>query len=418
MLETMTGSILKKLNAPGSDPGLEINPEVFQKLMASDRAVGDYFGHSVAVSRDGSTVVIGAYNDDDKGSNSGSAYIFTKQPNGSYLETQKLVAADGADGDNFGSSVAVSTDGSTIVVAALKDDDKGTESGSAYVFTKQSNGSYLQTQKLVASDGAASDYFGYSVAVTGDGSTVVIGAYWVDDKGKDSGSVYIFTKQANGSYLQTQKLVASDGAANGQFGNSVATSADGLTVVIGAIGNGDKGFMSGSAYIFTKQANGSYLQTQKLVASDGAAGDLFGVSVAVTGDSSTVVVGAYWVDDKGKDSGSVYIFTKQPNGSYLETQKLVAGDGAANDQFGEDVAVSPDGLTVVVGVYRDGDKGLLSGSAYIFTEQADGSYLETQKLLAADGAAFNSFGVSIAVSNTSVVVGAAGNYSTDVVYVY
>ncbi len=422
MLEMMLTSFLKKLsvpgNEPGNEPGLEIDPEVFQKLVATDGATNDTFGTSVAVSADGSTVVVGATGDDDKGSNSGSAYIFTKQANGSYLQTQKLLASDGAAGDRFGHSVAVSGDGSTVVAGAYQDDDKGSNSGSAYIFTKQADGSYLETQKLLATDGAANDRFGSSVAVTADGLTVVAGAYQDDDKGSNSGSAYIFTKQANGSYLETQKLVASDGAMDDYFGWSVAVSGDGSTVVVGSYKDDDKGTDSGSAYIFTKQADGSYLETQKLLATDGAAGDRFGYSVAVSGDGSTVVVSAYQDGDKGSNSGSAYIFTKQANGSYLQTQKLLASDGAMDDYFGVSIAVSGDGSTVVVSAYYDDDKGSNSGSAYIFTKQANGSYLQTQKLLASDGAASDYFGTSVAISNTSVVIGAQNHLSKGAAYVY
>ena len=107
---------------------------MFQKLVPSDGAVSNYFGYSVAISGDGSTVVIGDYLDDDGGPNSGSVYIFTKQANGSYLQAQKLVAIDGATYDYFGYSVSISGDGSTIIVGALQDDDKGVDSGSAYIF--------------------------------------------------------------------------------------------------------------------------------------------------------------------------------------------------------------------------------------------------------------------------------------------
>ena len=416
MLEFMTTIQVKKL----TEPGLEIDPEVFNKLMASDGAPSDLFGHSVAVSGDGQTVVVGAWGDGDKGNSSGSVYIFTKQANGSYAQTQKLVPSDGRANDGFGFSVAVSGDGQTVVVGTPFDDDQGDASGTVYIFTKQANGSYLRIQKLVAADGAIEFVFGSSVVITADGSTIVVGATQNGSKATDAGSAYIFTKQSNGTYLQTQKLVAADRASRDKFGESVAITPDGSTVVVGAFQDDDKGSNSGSVYIFTKQANGSYLQKQKLVASDGAAGDWFGYSVAVSGDGSTVVIGAYRDDDKGSDSGSAYVFTKQSNGTYLQTQKLVASDGAPNDYFGYRVYVSGDNSTIIVGAYidDDDDKGTNSGSVCIFTKQADGSYLQSQKLLASDGAANDYFGCSVAISNTSVVVGAQGHLTKGAVYVY
>ena len=182
MSEMITTRILKTLDASG----LEIDPEVFQKLLADDGELGDYFGNSVVASADGLTIVVGAPYDNDKGPDAGSAYIFTKQTDGSYLQSQKLLAADGAANDQFGRSVAVSGDGSTVVVGAHCDDDKDIDSGSAYIFTKQSDGSYLQSQKLLASDGAANNYFGGSVAVSN--TSLFVGAY----NHLDKGAVYVY----------------------------------------------------------------------------------------------------------------------------------------------------------------------------------------------------------------------------------
>ena len=163
-----------------------------KKLTAKDGAYGDFFGISVAIS-DG-TIVVGAHNDDDKGSNSGSAYVFEKSDSSdatSWTQVVKLTAKDGAANDKFGFSVAIS-DG-TIVVGAYGDDDKGSASGSAYVFEKSDSSdatSWTQAAKLTADDGAVDDYFGRSVAIS-DG-TIVVGAYFDDDKAYNSGSAYIF----------------------------------------------------------------------------------------------------------------------------------------------------------------------------------------------------------------------------------
>ena len=172
----------------------ELNANYFhgtRQFVASDGAADDWFGCSVAVSSDGSTVVVGAYSDDDKGSGSGSAYVY--RWNGSSWVETKLVASDGAADDYFGYSVAVSSDGSTVVVGAQYDDDKGTDSGSAYVY--RWNGSSWVETKLSAGDGSAGDQFGQGVAVSEDGSAIVGGAY-LDDVGSNSsqGSVWIFAE--------------------------------------------------------------------------------------------------------------------------------------------------------------------------------------------------------------------------------
>ena len=271
-------------------------------LADADGAVGDSFGFTVSVS--GPIIVVGAGWDDDAGTNSGSAYVFEKSDDGTWAQTAKLVADDAAAGDSFGFTVSVS--GSTVVVGAWLDDDAGSsDSGSAYVFEKSDDGTWAQTAKLVAADAAAGDRFGVSVTVSG--STIVVGAY-MDHSGSNSGnsgSAYVFEKSDDGQWAQAAKLVADDAAAGDQFGISVSVS--GSTVVVGARQDDDDAASnSGSAYVFEKSDDGTWAQAAKLVADDGAAEDWFGESVSVSG--STVVVGAWQDDDDGSDSGSGYIW--------------------------------------------------------------------------------------------------------------
>ena len=378
------------------------------KLADSNGVAGDAFGRSVAV--DGDTMVVGAPEDDDNGVDSGSVHVFVRQ-SGVWSQVATLTATDGDDGDVFGYSVAVA--GDTVVVGAYGDDDAGSASGSVYVFTEPAGGwaSASGNIKLTASDGAASDWFGRSVAV--DGDTVVVGAYGDDDAVSGSGSVYVFTEPAGGwaSASGNIKLTASDRAANDWFGWSVAV--DGDTVVVGA--PYDDHYSSanrGSAYVFTEPAGGwvSASGNIKLTASDGAASDEFGWSVAVDGD--TVVVGAPYDDHySSANRGSAYVFT-EPAGGWVSASgniKLTASDGAASDEFGWSVAV--DGDTVVVGAPYDDDAGSASGSVYVFSEPAYGwaSGSEAFKLTAADGAASDEFGYSVAVDGDTAVVGAYGD---------
>ena len=281
----------------------------------------------------------------------GARYPLTIDP---LLEHAKLTASDSLAGDLLGHSVAVSDD--TVVVGAPRDDIlfPSVNQGSAYVFVKPGGGwvSAHETAKLTASDGAESDFFGTSVAVSGD--TVVVGAER-DDVGAnaDQGSAYVFVKPGGGwvSATETAKLTASDGAANDRLGQSVAVSGD--TVVVGAPLDIDVTAGPGSAYVFVEPGGGwvSATETAKLTASDGATDDSFGHSVAVSGD--TVVVGACF-DNVGPNpnQGSAYVFVKPGGGwvSATETAKLTASDGAANDRLGQSVAVSGD--TVVVGAPR------------------------------------------------------------------
>ena len=372
------------------------------KLTASDGLRGDEFGYSVAV--DGDTAVIGAYQDDhtDAGGNAGSAYVFTKV-SGVWSQVAKLTASDGDTSDEFGYSVAVS--GETVVVGAHLDDhtdgdgDTDDDEGAAYVFTKPFTGwaDMTQTAKLTAFGAAASDEFGISVAV--DGNTVLVGAHQYES-GK--GAAYVFTKPYTGwaDSNETAKFIASDAAANDEFGISVAL--DGDTAVIGAYhddhtDDGNTIGNAGSAYVFTK-VSGVWSQKAKLIAVDGAANDEFGISVAVNGD--TVVVGARQDDTS---NGAAYVFT-EVSGVWKHVAKLTADDGAANDEFGISVAV--DGDTIVVGAHQDDNNGDLSGSAYVFTRDSAGGWRQRDKLTASDGEAGDRYGYSVGVSGDTVVVGA------------
>ena len=206
-------------------------------------------------------------------------------------------------------------------------------------------------------------------------------------------------------YLQAQitKLTASDGVAGDLFGHSVVV--DGDTAVVGAYEDESE---KGAAYVLAKDSSGAWSQVAKLTASDGEAGDIFGWSVAV--DWDTVVVGARYDD-------SAYVFTKPGTGwaTATETAKLTASDGVVGDWFGQSVAV--DGDTVVVGASEDDG----SGSAYVFTKAADSVWTDatqTAKLTASDGDNFDEFGKSVAVDGDTVVAGAPNNDGYGSAYVF
>ena len=246
-----------------------------------------------------------------------------------------------------------------------------------------------QTTKLTADDGAVSDYFGNNLAL--DAGVAVIGARYDDDNGNGSGSAYVYEQQADGTWQQIAKLTADDGASNDQFGYRVATS--GGVTMIGAWGDDDNGDNSGSAYVFEQQADGTWQQIAKLTADDGASNDEFSTSVAI--DGGVAVIGAQYDDDNGYDSGSVYVFEQQADGTWQQIAKLTADDGAEGDWFGSSVAL--DGDVVVIGAQYDDDNGDDSGSVYVYEQQADGTWEQFAKLTADDGASGDGFGVSVAL---------------------
>jgi len=346
------------------------------KLLASDRAWYDNFGFSVAVS--GNTVVIGAQDDDDNGLDSGSAYVFDITTGNQLF---KLLPSDGGVEDKFGYSVAVS--GNIAVIGAWFDDDNGIDSGSAYVFDITTGN---QLFKLLPSDGGEGDEFGRSVAISGE--FAVIGAWRDNDNGFLSGSAYVFDVTTG---QQLFKLLPSDGADYDYFGGSVSLS--GNLAVIGAARDDDNGSSSGSTYVFDITTG---QQLFKLLASDGAADDWFGDSVAVNGNLA--VIGAFWDDDNGSSSGSAYVFDITTGQQLF---KLLASDGAADDWFGDSVALS--GNLAVIGANGDDDNGSTSGSAYAF-DITTGQQLF--KLLPSDGRGGDNFGNSVALSGNLAVIGA------------
>lgn len=369
-----------------------------QKLQAADGASWDYFGNAVALS--GDTLVVGAFGDTIDAQSQGSVYVF-KYDDATWIQQQKLFASDGAADDGFGAAVALS--GNTLVVGAWREEIGVHDQGAVYVFTR--NGTvWTQQQKLFASNGALNDGFGSAVTISGN--TLAVGAYQerIGTSGAQ-GSAYIFTRNG-GVWTLQQNITANDGAAYDWFGSAVALSGDRL--VVGASGDtiGSNAYQ-GSAYIFTRSGT-TWTQQEKLFASDGARDDAFGVAVALSGD--TVVVGAHR-NKIGANyaQGAVYVYTY--NGTYWSLQrKLFASNGAKFDYFGAAVALSGD--TLVVGAYGDtlgGDtfSSFDKGSAYVFT-RTGAIWTQRQKLFASDAVSKDSFGISVALSDGTMAVGVPG----------
>ena len=386
-------------------------------LIASDGALNDRFGVSVAVDDD--TAVVGAfqptYTDPDTSevvSRPGAAYVYTKDSNGAWSQQAKLTASDGADGDEFGISVAV--DGDTVVVGARGNVSK---TGAIYVFTKPSDGDWTSTiteTKLTATDGAADDLFGASVALYGE-SAIVVGA-------PGAGSAYVFTRNSEtGEWSRAANLTATDAQTGDEFGISVAVDDD--TIAVGAYGkDGNSIADSGLVYVFVKSGGAAWATTTETVqlrASDRAANDNFGRSVAV--DTDTIVVGASGdrntVGGTEVSTGSAYVFTRPDNGwtnsGGTETAKLTASDGAHTDQFGRSVAV--DGDTIVVGAHQNDDDGTDSGSIYVFIKPTNGwtDTTGTVKLTASNAATGDRFGIALALDGGTALVAAPRNDAND-----
>ena len=356
-----------------------------QNLTVPD-AVVEYFGVSVAL--DGDTAFIGAPGDD--GFN-GSVYVYTRTGT-TWTQQQKLTASDPGADDSFGVSVAL--DGDTALIGA-DDEMTGDSTGAAYIFTRTGT-TWTEQQKLIPSDGAASDVFGCFQAVSLDGDTALIGAWLDDDNGLDSGSAYIFTCSGT-TWTQQAKLLASDGAAGDLFSHSV--SLDGDTALIGRWADGNDPDDPGAAYVFTRTGT-SWTQQAKLVGSDSAPGDSFGGSGSLDGD--TAIVGAPNDDEIGLYSGSAFVFTRTGS-TWTEQAKLHGSDEDAYDWFG--CVISLEGDTAFIGAADDEELGAGSGSAYVFTRTGT-TWTEQQYLLASDGKPNDNFGWPVYLDGDTAFIAA------------
>ncbi|MEM0911800.1 MAG: FG-GAP repeat protein [Pseudomonadota bacterium] len=363
-----------------------------EKLLYSESAAEDYFGFGVAI--DGDTAIVGAYKTDVEGvKDSGAAYVFTNKQG--VWELQGVLAAnDGKIDDTFGGFVAIK--GDTAVVGAIRSDDEGSDSGAAYVFNR-SETEWAFEQKIVAPDARKSEsaQFGQTIALLDD--MLIIGAPRDDQKGTDTGAVYVYIKKKSGWQFH-EKLTASDATAGDLFGISLAV--DGETLIVGADLNDESAENGGAAYVFYWRDN-RWKQSDKLVANDAGETDLFGVRVAISGN--TALISARRDDDPitGVDSGSVYVFEITTDG-WQQRAKLTAPDAAADDRFGRAVALHKD--TAIITAMHDDDKGENSGSAYVFKRLGD-KWVFDSKILPEDGVKDDRFGWSVAISNNTAIFG-------------
>jgi hypothetical protein len=367
---------------------------------------GERFGESVAIS--GDTAVVGAPGDDTTAWDQGSAYVFVRS-GATWSMQQRLLAQDAAANDHFGYSVAIS--GETVVVGAPGDNSLA---GSAYVFVRNGT-SWTQQQKLGMPGGAGGERFGYSVALSGE--TVVVGAPY-------SNAAQIWTR-SNGVWNKNQDLKANwtlNAGVAAAFGHSVAIS--GSVVVVGdPFQIVDSRPSQGAAYVFVLDLTLGTSTQHRLTASDGAAGDLFGWSVALSG--SRLVVGAPLGDASGCatcNTGAAYVFARNGGTTWSPEQKLIANDGASGDWFGRSVAIS--GSTVAVGapyddVFLNNVMQDAQGSVYIFTRAPNTTTWSQQPKLNASGQFSNlahdqdNFGSAVALGSgtvTTLVVGAPNDF--------
>ena len=391
----------------------QVAPCEMQKLTASDADLLDLFGSSVAIS--GDAAIIGAWNDDGPFAFAwGSAYLF-RSVDGSWTDEQKITPFDADEQDRFGHAVAIS--GDVAVVGSPMNDDACPpgnifcDSGSAYVF-RYENGSWTEEQKLIAFDDEATDQYGISVSVSGD--VLVIGAPWQDEAcggspGCNAGAAYVY-RFTGKTWELDQKLTASDADFGDVFGLTVSVSGD--TILVGAPRNNDDGSNSGSAYVFQFDGD-DWNEVQKLTASDAQVSDEFGWGVSISGDLAIVGAG---LDDTACpknvscNSGSAYVF-RFDGKQWVQDQKLEAPDMAQGDQLGRSVSIDGD-YALAGSRWNDDlcpeDPDCDSGAAYLFHFDGDQWNL-LKKLTPHDPDLVDLFGSAVALNGTSMMVGSEGD---------
>lgn len=375
------------------------------ELTASDGVANAYFGTSVAIS--GNTILVGAPGTTiNSNPRQGSAYVFVEPANGwtNMTQTAELAASDGYVGDNLGNSVSLSNN--TVVAGApYASIGSNFEQGAAYIFVQPSGGwsNMTQTAKLTASDGAAGDILG--VAVDLNDNTVVAGASEASVGGSASaGAAYVFVAGANGwtDMTQTAKLTVSDPAVDEYFGSAVDMS--GNTIVVGAPSD-----FSGAVYVFVQPPSGwaNMTETAELTPSVTTAELLLGGAVAISGN--ILVGGAAAASlDGNPDVGEVLVFVEPSGGwkSMNQTTQLSAKDGAAGDSFGHSIAIG--GNTGIVGAPFHVNSGNGSqGVGYLFQALNSRPQLST---LNPNNTTAGGQGFTLTVNGSSFVPGTVVNW--------
>ena len=374
--------------------GEVFGPEI--KITPGDPVMGDQFGSNLAISGDTAavTAAIGNSFSIHKG---GLVYVFVRGESG-WVQQQKLSGEPETQNSSFGVGLAI--DGDTIVVGDQNVVSGGALTGAAYVFQRQGTVWSLQ-QKLIPDQGgpdAEFGSFGQTIAIQGD--TIIVGAPLYNIASNFAGAAFVYVR-SGGTWTQTQKLTASDMAAEAVMGVSVAISGD--TAVFGAVGDSINGRNSGAAYVFRRQ-NGVWNQQQKLKAHDPSENALFGQSVSASGD--IIVVGAPGDIVGSHTFGAAYIF-RRGNAGWTNEKKLLSRDSDAVDGYGWAVAV--DGNTIVVGHFGDQDVAIVGGAAYVYQLNGNSGWSLKQKLIASDTAHFHNFGFRVAISGETILIGAHGD---------
>ena len=342
----------------------------------------------------------------------GAVYMHQRSGAGQWVVTQKVISGDIEPADEFGVSLDLRAD--RMIVGAWLDDDTASATGSAYVFRLVA-GQWVEDDKLTAMDAAVADRFGVSVAINGD--LAIVGAPYTMQVGFQTGSAYIFKREAGpGGWVQVAKLERPTNLAGMFFGNSVAIAGD--TAIVSAPGDNFGGMSRGAVYVFRDTGGGWQFQ-ERLQPADVADNDGFGTAMSLDGDA--LLVGSYLADGTaGLDQGAAYIYRRGAGGAWAEEDKLWASDAAPADLFGGGVALKGD-LALVPAYQADLPGGVDHGAGYLFRRNGT-EWVGTAKLRASDAGASDILGTSAAIDGEYASLGAmfsnAANTDAGAAYVF
>lgn len=324
--------------------------------------------------------------------NIGTVYLF-KRFGDTWTQQAKITPADAVAGDQLWVSLALDHNGDTLAIGCSSDYIVSTNNGSVYIYTRSST-TWTQQAKLVAPDIVASQLFGFSTSITADGDTVVIGAIGDSQRGSLAGAAYVFTRSGTIWSYRT-KLFGGNITANAGFGYSVSISSEGGYIAIGAYGMDSS---RGVVYIFTG-SGAAWMQEANIYASDRATSDFYGMKVAITANGNSVIVGARGDDDMGSTSGSAYIHVR--NGTiWTQQAKITATNGTSSSVFGAALDITDAGDTVLVGAYG---KNSNTGSAYIFT-RTETEWVQRKIMIGSNAVAGYNFGFGAVMSGSGSVM--------------
>ncbi len=403
-LELRGGRILVRVWDRGARYPLQIDPFIQQgeKLTGGEESGAARFGYSVALSADGDTALVGGPDDNGNGAEGiGAAWVFTRSGSTWTQQGEKLTGSEESGKDEFGQTVALSSDGDTALVGG--NTSSGSE-GAVWVFTRSGSTWTQQGPKLTGSE-ESGEYsgFGDGLALSSDGNTALVGG---DGDNSGVGAAWVFTRSGSTWTQQGSKLTGGGESGAGRFGEGVALSSDGETALIGGPFDGN----AGAVWVFTRSGSTWTQEGSKLMGSEESGEGAFGFEVALSSDGSTALVGG--PDDNGngvEGVGAVWVFTRSDSTWTQQGPKLTGSGETGEARFGYSVTLSSDGDTALIGAPRDNGQ---TGAAWVFTRSGSTWTQQGSKLTGSGEIGTGSFGISVALSSngsTALIGGADDN---------